>query len=118
MRVCACLCIVQNELIRGYASVVYTLSSFRPHTRTHTHTHYDTHILIPFEDRKPTGLKVDIAENADKLVLSHLLTRLTSRECLKEQADDLAEGFFFRVTLRAHRLLGTGSKGRSFYQYL
>ena len=114
MRVCACLCIVRNELIviRGYASVVYTLSSFYPHTRTHacthththtkregeggrefcycvqpemccwnqfpithtrvhthalwhtrahTHTHYDTHILIPFEDRKLTGLKVDIA---------------------------------------------------------
>ena len=50
------------------------------HTHTHTHTHYDTHILIPFEDRKPTGLKVDIAEDADKLVLSRLLTRLTSRE--------------------------------------
>ena len=50
------------------------------HTHTHTHTHYDTHILIPFEDRKPTGLKVDIAEDADKLVLSHPLTRLTSRE--------------------------------------
>ena len=46
------------------------------HTRARTHTH--THILIPFEDRKPTGLKVDIAEDADKLVLSHLLT---SREC-------------------------------------
>ena len=49
MRVCACLCIVRNELIRGYASVVYTLSSFRPHTRarahtlTHTHTHTHTH---------------------------------------------------------------------------
>ena len=39
----------------------------RAHTHTHTcthtspNTHYDTHILIPFEDRKPTGLKVDIA---------------------------------------------------------
>ena len=31
--------------------------------------------------RKPTGLKVDIAEDADKLALLHLLTRLTSREC-------------------------------------
>ena len=25
MRVCVCLCIALNELIRGYASVVYTL---------------------------------------------------------------------------------------------
>ena len=78
MRVCACLCIVRNELIRGYASVVYTLSSFRPHTYTrphthtqvHTHTHYDTHILIPFEDRKPTGLKVVIAEAHSTRLLS------------------------------------------------
>ena len=72
---CVCLCIAQNELICGYASVVYTLSSFRLHTHTHcdthtrmhtracehTHTHCDTHIPIPFENRKPTGLKVDIA---------------------------------------------------------
>ena len=34
--------IVQNELICGHA--------------VHTHTH--THILIPSEDREPTGLKV------------------------------------------------------------
>ena len=34
MRVCVCLCIARNELIRGYASVVYTLTSFRPHTHT------------------------------------------------------------------------------------
>ena len=27
----------------------------------HTHTRTHTHILIPFEDRRPTGLKVDIA---------------------------------------------------------
>ena len=72
MRVRACLCIVWYELIRGYASVAYMLSSFRPHTRTHartcmpTHTHARTHartmthILIPFEDCKPMGLKVDI----------------------------------------------------------
>ena len=45
--------IVRNELKCGYANVVHTLSSFR----THTHTH----ILIPFEDSEPTGLKVDIA---------------------------------------------------------
>ena len=35
-----------------YVNVVHTSSSFRPHT----------YILIPFEDRKPTGLKVDIAQ--------------------------------------------------------
>ena len=47
--------IVRNELKCGYANVVHTSSSFRPHTHTHTH------ILIPFEDSEPTGLKVDIA---------------------------------------------------------
>ena len=31
--------IVQNELKCGYANVVHTSSSFRPHTRTHTHSH-------------------------------------------------------------------------------
>ena len=55
---------------------------------------------------------------AHKLVLSHLLTGLTSRECLNEQANDLAEAFFFRVALRAHGPLGTGNKGRSFHWYL
>ena len=84
---CMCLCIAWNELIRGYASIVYTLSSLHPQThththththtvahthaharthartRTHTHTHCDTYIPIPFEDRKPTGLKVDIASD-------------------------------------------------------
>ena len=44
MRVCVCLCVAWNELIREYASVVYTLSSFRPHTHTHTHTH--THLSL------------------------------------------------------------------------
>ena len=47
--------IVCNELICGYANVLHTSSSFRPHIHT------DTHILIPFEDSEPTGLKVDIA---------------------------------------------------------
>ena len=46
--------IAWNELICGYANVVYT-SSDSAHTHTHTHT------LIPFEDCKPTGLIVDIA---------------------------------------------------------
>ena len=31
----------------------------RANTRTHTQTH--SHILISFEDHKPTGLNVDIA---------------------------------------------------------
>ena len=64
MHVCVCIAlagIVQNELICGYANVVHTSSSFRPHTHTqHTHTQH-THSPIPFEDSEPTGLKVDIA---------------------------------------------------------
>ena len=55
MRVCMCLCIhstgiVRKELVGGYANAVHTSSSFCPHT------------LIPFEDRKLTGLKVDFAD--------------------------------------------------------
>ena len=103
MCVCVCVrglvystCIVRNELIRVYASVVHTSGSFRPHTRTHartharththththtrtharthahththTHTHTDTHMLIPFEDREPTRLKVGIADVCEYLV--------------------------------------------------
>ena len=71
-----------GSLSSNCLSVVYTLSSFRPHTHTmwhthththtvthtrtrtyaRTHTHWHTHIPILFEDRKPTGLKVDIAK--------------------------------------------------------
>ena len=35
MFVCVYTGIVLNELIRGYAKVVHTLSSFPPHTHTH-----------------------------------------------------------------------------------
>ena len=35
--------IAWNELIRGYASVVLTSSSFHPSTHTHTRTHARTH---------------------------------------------------------------------------
>ena len=55
----------------------------RTHTRTHTHTrarahthtHTHTHIHIPFEDREPTGLKVDIApvntsKNIEKITVN------------------------------------------------
>ena len=49
--------IARNELIRGYACVVYIYVKFI----LYTHTHCDTHILIPFENCKPMGLKVDIA---------------------------------------------------------
>ena len=52
--------IVQNELICGYASVVHMLSSLP----AHTHTHARTFIFIPFEDRKLTGLKVDMADSS------------------------------------------------------
>ena len=42
-------------------TVTHTLTHTHTHARTHARTQCDTHILIPFEDRKPTGLKVDIA---------------------------------------------------------
>ena len=46
--------IVRNELICGYANVVHTSSSFRPHTHTMTHTHtLSTFSYHPDEDREP-----------------------------------------------------------------
>ena len=69
--------IARNELICGYANVVYTSSSFCPHTHTHTytHTHTDarthahmhactrTHACMhTHANIEPTGLNVDIAE--------------------------------------------------------
>ena len=67
--VCACACgtgIVQNELICWYAKVVHISSSFHPHT----------HILIPFEDREPTGLKVDIAKK-NNVIWSRLVSAVS-----------------------------------------
>ena len=70
MYVCLCVYtgIVRNVLIRGYTNVVRTSSSFRPRTHARTHARTDsrshTRILIPFEDREPTGLKVDIMQEA------------------------------------------------------
>ena len=72
---CVCLCIAWNELVRGYAIVVYTLSSFRPPPPP-THTH--TPILIPFEDRKQLGLKVDIADTViDRMLKSRTNQKLS-----------------------------------------
>ena len=59
--VCVCLCVAQNELIYMRICQRRVYVKFIPSTHTHMHTHCDTHILIPFEDHKPTGLKVDIA---------------------------------------------------------
>ena len=66
MYVCLCVYtgIVWNELIRGYTNVVHTSSSFRPRTHARTDSRSHTRILIPFEDREPTGLKVDIMQEA------------------------------------------------------
>ena len=76
--------IVRNELICGYANVLHTSKSFRPHTHTHTythththtrmhtrtHAHTHTHIFIPFEDREQMGTKPDIANlHPDRTVL-------------------------------------------------
>ena len=49
--------------------------------RTHACTQCDTHILIPFEDRKPTGLKVDIAPNLLSLSQTHSLSDHSTDVC-------------------------------------
>ena len=42
------------------------------HSHTHAHMHAHTHILIPFEDREPTELKVDIARVVTFFVMAAL----------------------------------------------
>ena len=66
---------------------------FIPHTHTHTphhttraHTqnvHTHTHILIPFEDRESTALKVDIA-NDMTITLSEDATDAQREDLVKE----------------------------------
>ena len=51
--------IARNELIYVDMPTWCILQVHSVHTRTHTHTR--THIFIPFEDREPTGINVDIA---------------------------------------------------------
>ena len=46
------------------------------HTLSYTHTHTHTHILISFEDREPTGLKVDIARK-----IQYTLGQPSKAEC-------------------------------------
>ena len=57
--------IVRNELKCGYANIMYTSGSFRPHARTRTHarTHTRTHARTHARThtRIHTGLKVDSA---------------------------------------------------------
>ena len=43
-------------------AVTHTHKHMHAHMHIHTHTHCDTHIPIPSEDCKPTGLKVDTAK--------------------------------------------------------
>ena len=70
MCVCACLRTHTHTHTHMYTHThknthththAHTHTHTHKYTHTHTHTHYDTHILIPFEDRKPMGLKVDMA---------------------------------------------------------
>ena len=60
---------VWNELICGYANVLHTSGSFRPHT----HTHARTHIHIPFEDHELTRLKVEIAVFSWRKIYCYIL---------------------------------------------
>ena len=54
----------------GYANVVHTSSSFRPHPHPHTHTIWDG---------EPTELKVDIAAVLTALSINHNSYSLSSR---------------------------------------
>ena len=62
MHICMCMCVHECMCIDGMnmkSALRWHISSF--HTMpAYTHEHTGTHILIPFEDSKPTGLKVDV----------------------------------------------------------
>ena len=76
MHACVCVCVCVDGInlkcllcyfvgMSTYQFILYhasicTCMHAHMHTLTLTHTH--THIFIPFEDHKPTGLKVDIAK--------------------------------------------------------
>ena len=51
--VCVCVCVCVCVRVCAQVHPVHT------HARTHTRTRTHARILIPFEDREPTGLKMD-----------------------------------------------------------
>ena len=98
----------------------HTHTYMRMHARTHWHTHWhthtqcDTHILIPFEDRKPTGLKVDIAgfsslfrfcrlQRPDLFVYIFLVTQFVGKGCWPCHSTVLILASLWLVKVSAHR---------------
>ena len=60
---------------RARRTHAHTHTHTHTHIHTHTHTHTHTHIYIPFEDREPAGLKVNIApvntsKNIEKITVN------------------------------------------------
>jgi len=81
---------------------------------THMHTRMHTHILIPFEDCKPTGLKVDIAgfsslfrfcrlQRPDLFVYIFLVTQFVGKGCWPCHSTGLILASLWLVKVSAHR---------------
>ena len=72
--VCACMCVhmlAQNELQRICTTLAYPhISVHAIQCQSYKQVHIHTHILKPFEDSEPTGLKVDTAKPATQRTLS------------------------------------------------
>ena len=67
---CVCVCVCGRNELNVYTTMAYPcISSFRA---IHKHTH--THILKPYEDSEPTGLKVDTAEQINEWSCGNIQT--------------------------------------------
>ena len=69
MRMCDCECVCVYGM-----NLKYAWHQFIPYYAGAIHKHTHTHILKPFEDSEPTGLKVDIASSCFWRLLRHSIS--------------------------------------------
>ena len=99
MRMCVCVCVCVRACVRAcvHACVCVDRMNLKYAVRWHIHisvhsvlcqhytqAHAYTHILKPFEDSEPTGLKVDIAQRFTHLSCLKHTSILSKTHCQTE----------------------------------